>query len=83
MGWACSPVSPAQRGYEPLVGILIKLVTLIEVLKNGKEVPINLFYNLAVPLSSPLVETGLLVESLQMAASGDWGVEEPKKIREG
>ena len=62
------PRSARIASYEPSVGIVIKRKHLIEVLKEDKDMHIKLLYNLVALLSNRLVDTGLLVESLQSAA---------------
>ena len=63
------PRSARIASYEPSVGIVIKRRNLIEVLKRDKDMHIKLLYNLVALLSNRLEDTGLLVESLQSAAS--------------
>ena len=63
------PRSARIAAYEPSVGIVIKRTDLIEVLKQDKEMHIKLLYNLVALLSNRLVDTGLLVESLQSAVN--------------
>ena len=62
------PRSARIASYEPSIGIVIKRRDLIEVLKRDKDMHIKLLYNLVSLLSNRLVDTGLLVESLQSAA---------------
>ena len=63
------PRSARIASYEPSVGIVIKRSDLIEVLRRDKDMHIKLLYNLVALLSNRLVDTGLLVESLQSAVS--------------
>ena len=62
------PRSARIVAYEPSVGIVIERRDLIEVLKRDKDMHIKLHYNLVALLSNRLADTGLLVESLQLAA---------------